>query len=151
MKTAGKESKFGIASEELPIAAELAAKHGVHVAALHAHVGSGILSSTTWRENADYLAACARQYFPSATSLDLGGYAHGHRQPFASSREGDADLIAPLLQRPWDCRGTRRADGAQHAGECPLPRPRVSARAALREGQSRLCRLAVRARKWTSW
>lgn len=73
VKTAGKESKFGIASEELPIAAELAAKHGVHVAALHAHVGSGILSSTTWRENADYLAACARQYFPSATSLDLGG------------------------------------------------------------------------------
>jgi diaminopimelate decarboxylase len=65
VKTAGKESKFGIASEELPIAAELAAKHGVHVAALHAHVGSGILSSTTWRENADYLAACV------STSLRL--------------------------------------------------------------------------------
>jgi diaminopimelate decarboxylase len=41
VKTAGKESKFGIASEELPIAAELATKHGVRVAALHAHVGSG--------------------------------------------------------------------------------------------------------------
>ena len=26
--------------------------------------------------------------------------------------ERDAELLAPFLQRPWDCRGTRRAAGA---------------------------------------
>jgi len=73
VKTAGKESKFGIASEELPIAAQLVAKHDVHVVALHAHVGSGILSPSTWRENAEYLGSCAWQHFPSAKCLDVGG------------------------------------------------------------------------------
>ncbi len=41
VRTAGKESKFGISIEELPLLCELLHKYNTTVVALHAHVGSG--------------------------------------------------------------------------------------------------------------
>ena len=85
VRTAGEASKFGIPIPELDEARELTSHLGARITGLHAHVGSGILDASVWRENALQLAALA-QRFPDVSVLDLGG---GLGIP---DRTGQADL-----------------------------------------------------------
>jgi diaminopimelate decarboxylase/aspartate kinase len=72
VRTAGEASKFGIPIIELEEARALAKDLGARITGLHAHVGSGILDASVWRDNALQLAALARG-FPDVRVLDLGG------------------------------------------------------------------------------
>lgn len=72
VKTAGKQSKFGIAPEELEAVAALADKAGVTIKGLHAHAGSGIRQPHAWQETAMFLKN-ALAVFKDARILDLGG------------------------------------------------------------------------------
>ncbi|HEX7183573.1 MAG TPA: bifunctional aspartate kinase/diaminopimelate decarboxylase [Thermoanaerobaculia bacterium] len=72
VRTAGAQSKFGIAMEELDGAAPLLESCGARVVGLHAHAGSGIRSAEAWDETAAFLGAAAAR-FPAARVLDLGG------------------------------------------------------------------------------
>ena len=73
VQTSGIHSKFGIQVQDLGEIATLAATHGINVAGLHTHTGSGIGDTETWSENAAVLAQAAAEFFPSARILDLGG------------------------------------------------------------------------------
>ena len=72
VRTAGKQSKFGISGDSLPRLAELANDNDLRITGLHAHVGSGILAPGTWSETAVALASVAR-HFPDVYRLNLGG------------------------------------------------------------------------------
>ncbi|MES1211409.1 MAG: bifunctional aspartate kinase/diaminopimelate decarboxylase, partial [Acidobacteriota bacterium] len=72
VRTAGVQSKFGIAPEELDEAERLAAACGARVIGLHAHAGSGIRTSGAWGETAAFLGAAAGR-FPDVRVLDVGG------------------------------------------------------------------------------
>ena len=72
VRTAGRQSKFGIAPDELDQVLDATQKIGAQVIALHAHAGSGILTSDAWRHTANFLARVA-QDIPSVRALDLGG------------------------------------------------------------------------------
>lgn len=72
VKTAGAQSKFGVAFEELERLASLAARVGCRVVGLHAHSGSGIRSADQWAEVASTLVAAAER-FPDVRHLDVGG------------------------------------------------------------------------------
>jgi diaminopimelate decarboxylase/aspartate kinase len=72
VRTAGAQSKFGIAPEQLDEIQSLLAACGTRVVGLHAHVGSGIRSPEAWQEVALFLAAEAGR-FPEVRVLDLGG------------------------------------------------------------------------------
>jgi diaminopimelate decarboxylase/aspartate kinase len=72
VRTAGAQSKFGIAPGQLPeLGARLDACGG-RVVGLHAHMGSGIRTAEAWSEVALFLGAAAER-FPAARVLDLGG------------------------------------------------------------------------------
>jgi diaminopimelate decarboxylase/aspartate kinase len=70
--TGGEESKFGIALNDLPEIAEIAATHHIEVIGLHAHSGSGILQANIWQETAVKLTSLLH-YFPSVRILNIGG------------------------------------------------------------------------------
>jgi diaminopimelate decarboxylase/aspartate kinase len=72
VRTAGPQSKFGIAPDELDRVLDAANRAGATVVALHAHAGSGILSSDAWLHTAHFLASVAKN-IPTVRSLDLGG------------------------------------------------------------------------------
>ncbi len=72
VKTGGVQSKFGLVLDELPEFRRLAAHHGVRITALHAHLGSGILDSSHWKEVYMQLANLAEQ-FPDVVALNIGG------------------------------------------------------------------------------
>ena len=72
VKTAGKESKFGISINEIPHVLQLVKDLKVKVIGLHVHVGSGIRAADTWAENAYFLAKSAEQ-FSDIQVLNLGG------------------------------------------------------------------------------
>lgn len=72
VRTAGSQSKFGIAPEEMDAVEHAVRDSGANVVALHAHAGSGILSSNGWAETARFLINVAAR-FPSVRALDLGG------------------------------------------------------------------------------
>lgn len=72
VRTAGPQSKFGIAPDQIQHAVQAAKAAGVHIVGLHAHAGSGIRGSDSWQETALFLAKVARR-FPEVTVLDLGG------------------------------------------------------------------------------
>jgi diaminopimelate decarboxylase/aspartate kinase len=73
VRTAGERSKFGVPPAELERAAQLAARHGVRVVGLHAHVGSGVRDPSAWPATAERLVRAAEAWFPDARVLDLGG------------------------------------------------------------------------------
>ncbi len=85
VKTAGPGSKFGILPDDLAEAATLAARAGARVIGLHAHVGSGILDASNWREVGNTLSSLLGA-FPDARVLDVGG---GLGVPY---RPGEATL-----------------------------------------------------------
>ena len=72
VRTAGVQSKFGVALEELDEARRLVEEHGVRVVGLHAHAGSGIRTAGAWSETAAFLGAAVER-FPEVRVLDLGG------------------------------------------------------------------------------
>lgn len=96
VRTAGHSSKFGIAIDEIPqIQAQLNAIQA-RVVGLHAHVGSGVLSSEFWSDTAQFLQTCAAQ-FPEVKVLDLGGGLGIPEKPM--DEHCDLDLTAELLQK----------------------------------------------------
>jgi diaminopimelate decarboxylase/aspartate kinase len=72
VKTGGVKSKFGLALDELPEFQRLAAKHDVRIAGLHAHLGSGILDATHWRDVYVQLASLGEK-IGSVRALNIGG------------------------------------------------------------------------------
>ena len=72
VRTAGAQSKFGVAPEDLPELEALAQAVGARIVGLHAHVGSGIRASETWSDTALFLAQLASR-LPHVTILNLGG------------------------------------------------------------------------------
>jgi diaminopimelate decarboxylase/aspartate kinase len=72
VRTAGAQSKFGVAPEQLDELADLVAGLGARVVGLHAHSGSGIRAVEAWSETALFLASVAER-FPTVKVLDLGG------------------------------------------------------------------------------
>lgn len=72
VQTGGKASKFAISSSDAGLAADLAKRAGAKVVGLHAHLGSGILNSESWRETALFLSSLL-QYFPDVQFIDAGG------------------------------------------------------------------------------
>ncbi|MEX2399928.1 MAG: bifunctional aspartate kinase/diaminopimelate decarboxylase [Rhodothermales bacterium] len=72
VRTAGSQSKFGVAPAELPRLEELASSVGASVVGVHAHVGSGIISPETWAETAVFLATLTKR-FPDVRYIDVGG------------------------------------------------------------------------------
>lgn len=72
VRTAGAQSKFGIAPDELDEAGRLLAACGTRVVGLHAHAGSGIRTSGAWGETAAFLGAAASR-FPDIQVLNVGG------------------------------------------------------------------------------
>ncbi len=72
VRTAGAQSKFGLAPEQIDDLRPLLAACGARVVGLHAHTGSGVRSPEAWSEAALFLAAAAER-FPEARVLDLGG------------------------------------------------------------------------------
>lgn len=70
--TGGSDSKFGIPLSELATLLELIKQHNVTVIGLHAHVGSGILRESTWKEN--YVALMQLlPNFPDVAIINVGG------------------------------------------------------------------------------
>ena len=72
VKTAGKNSKFGISPESLEKVKRLVEKYDIKVVGLHAHAGSGVLDPSSWLHTAKFLARMAEE-FPHVKSLNLGG------------------------------------------------------------------------------
>jgi len=84
VKTGGAKSKFGLALDELGEFRRLAAQHGIRIAGLHAHLGSGILDVAHWRDVCVQLASIAEK-IGSVHALNIGGGlgvpARGDEQP----------------------------------------------------------------------
>jgi bifunctional diaminopimelate decarboxylase / aspartate kinase len=72
VRTAGAQSKFGIAPDQLDETQALLAACEARVVGLHAHMGSGIRTPEAWQEVALFLASEAGR-FPDVRVLDLGG------------------------------------------------------------------------------
>jgi bifunctional diaminopimelate decarboxylase / aspartate kinase len=72
VRTAGTQSKFGLAPEQMAEIEPLLAACGARVVGLHAHAGSGVRTPEAWSEVALFLATAAER-FPEARVLDLGG------------------------------------------------------------------------------
>lgn len=72
VSTGGNESKFGITQNDISkILSHTKANH-IKVIGLHAHSGSGILSTDLWQQTAVMLASLTDQ-FPEVRSINLGG------------------------------------------------------------------------------
>jgi len=72
VRTAGRQSKFGLAAAQLDELPALLARCRARVVGLHAHVGSGIRKPAAWTDVAVFLAAAAER-FPAVRVLDVGG------------------------------------------------------------------------------
>ena len=92
VRTAGTQSKFGLASAQLDELPPLLDRCGARVVGLHAHLGSGIRGAEVWTEVAIFLAAAAGR-FPEVRVLDVGG---GLAVP---ERPGQAPLDLAVLEQ----------------------------------------------------
>lgn len=72
VRTAGAQSKFGLAPEQIDDLLPLLAACGARVVGLHAHSGSGIRTAEAWSEVAAFLGTAAER-FPHVRVLDVGG------------------------------------------------------------------------------
>jgi diaminopimelate decarboxylase/aspartate kinase len=72
VKTGGSQSKFGLALDELAEFLRLAANNGTRIVGLHAHLGSGILDVSHWRDVYVQLASIAER-IGSVRVLNIGG------------------------------------------------------------------------------
>ncbi len=78
--TGDKYSCFGIHREDLQAATTLARARGLRIAQVHVHIGSGG-DPARWRENIQTMLDIVDQYFPDATTLNLGGGFREARMP----------------------------------------------------------------------
>ena len=72
VKTAGNQSKFGIAECDFDETQRLVSALDITVTGVHAHIGSGIQDAAFWPAIANRLVQIAER-FPDAKTLDLGG------------------------------------------------------------------------------
>ncbi|HEY6324204.1 MAG TPA: aspartate kinase [Thermoanaerobaculia bacterium] len=72
VRTAGLQSKFGLAPAQMDELPPLLERCGARVVGVHAHAGSGIRAPEAWTEIALFLAAAAER-FPEVRVLDVGG------------------------------------------------------------------------------
>ncbi|MFK7958534.1 MAG: bifunctional aspartate kinase/diaminopimelate decarboxylase [Lysobacterales bacterium] len=72
VRTAGANSKFGIVEEDHERLCELAVRHQITIAGLHAHVGSGVMHAGAWHRTLETMSRWLDR-FPDARVLDLGG------------------------------------------------------------------------------
>lgn len=72
VSTGGNESKFGITQNDIGQILSLTKANHIKVIGLHAHSGSGILSTDLWQQTAAMLASLTDQ-FPEVRSINLGG------------------------------------------------------------------------------
>jgi diaminopimelate decarboxylase/aspartate kinase len=70
--TAGNESKFGIVQSDVEEASRLVKQHKIRVIGLHAHSGSGILTTELWQNTAQMLSIIVAR-FPDVRIINLGG------------------------------------------------------------------------------
>ncbi|MFL6193912.1 MAG: bifunctional aspartate kinase/diaminopimelate decarboxylase [Thermoanaerobaculia bacterium] len=96
VRTAGAQSKFGLAPEQVEEIRPLLAGLGARVTGLHAHAGSGIRTAEAWSEVALYLAAAAER-FPDVRVLDLGGGLGVPERP--GQNDLDLEALDELLRR----------------------------------------------------
>jgi diaminopimelate decarboxylase/aspartate kinase len=94
VRTAGPQSKFGVAPGELDRLVELVDAAGATVVGLHSHVGSGIKNPNTWSETAVFLSSLADR-FPDLKVLNLGGGLGVPQRP--GGRRIDMDEVAEQL------------------------------------------------------
>ncbi len=99
VRTGGAKSKFGIGVDQLGEAARLARDHGLRIAVLHAHLGSGILDAAHFGRVYQELLALAEQV-PSVRALNIGGgfgiAAHPDDSALDLARVGE--LLATIKQ-----------------------------------------------------
>lgn len=72
VRTGGAKSKFGIGIDQIGEARQLADRHGLRIAVVHAHLGSGILDATHFARVYQDLVAIAEK-IPSVRALNIGG------------------------------------------------------------------------------
>jgi diaminopimelate decarboxylase/aspartate kinase len=96
VRTAGAQSKFGLAPEQMAEVRSLLDACGARVVGLHAHSGSGIRTPEAWSEVALFLAEAAER-FPGVRVLDLGGGLGVPEQPEQSPL--DLDALGEQLRR----------------------------------------------------
>lgn len=70
--TAGPDSKFGLAAEDIPEARAIARRHGLKIVGVHQHIGSGIFDLDLYLEAFDALAAVLPA-LPDLQFVDVGG------------------------------------------------------------------------------
>jgi diaminopimelate decarboxylase/aspartate kinase len=96
VRTAGAQSKFGLAPEQLDEIQPLLQACGARVVGLHAHSGSGIRTAEAWSEVAIFLARAAER-FPAVRVLDLGGGLGVPERPGQAPL--DLESLGDLLRR----------------------------------------------------
>jgi bifunctional diaminopimelate decarboxylase / aspartate kinase len=96
VRTAGAQSKFGLAPEQVEEIRPLLAAAGVRVVGLHAHAGSGVRTAEAWSDVALFLAAAAER-FPEVRVLDLGGGLGIPERP--GQKPLDLGVLGELLRR----------------------------------------------------
>ncbi|MFQ5571364.1 MAG: bifunctional aspartate kinase/diaminopimelate decarboxylase [Rhodothermales bacterium] len=72
VRTAGAQSKFGVAPSEMERLRERADATHTRIIGFHAHVGSGIAMAETWSDTAFFLASLTDR-FPDVRLLNVGG------------------------------------------------------------------------------
>ncbi len=72
VRTAGAQAKFGIAPADVLRAKAAVQAADANVIGLHAHAGSGLRTTGTWRELGLLLVSLA-EHFPTVQALNLGG------------------------------------------------------------------------------
>lgn len=105
VKTAGKQSKFGVAPDQLDAVSAEVKKSGANVVGLHAHAGSGIRTPYSWRETALFLTSQAERFGGSVQSIDVGGGLGVPEKPGDARlplAEVDAALSEVKEARPFD-------------------------------------------------
>jgi bifunctional diaminopimelate decarboxylase / aspartate kinase len=94
VKTGGAQSKFGLALDELAEFQRLAANSNARIVGLHAHLGSGILDVSHWRDVYVQLASIAER-IGSVRVLNIGG---GLGVPARSDEQPlDLDVLGAAL------------------------------------------------------
>jgi bifunctional diaminopimelate decarboxylase / aspartate kinase len=96
VRTAGAQSKFGLAPEQLDRLATLLQRTNTRVIGLHAHKGSGIRAKETWAETALFLVSAAER-LSDVRVLNLGGGLGVAEKP--SQAPLDIDAVAESLAR----------------------------------------------------
>ncbi len=87
--TGDKYSSFGIHLDALPEVVRRARAHRMPIVEVHTHIGSGG-APELWQSNIDRVLTIVEQFFPEATTVNLGGGFRVARMPDESS----ADITA---------------------------------------------------------